>query len=207
MTKPSCSAEDSCPNVPFRKGLCNKHYRQSLGKTCSECPSTHVVAQGLCVTHYTRKQRHGDVETVAFIKGDDDARFWSHVDRRGDNECWPWTSYKDRKGYPIFRLPESPRRAHRWAYERFVGPIPEGMTIDHVRDKGCTRKDCVNFLMHLEVVTNEVNVMRGSGAGAVNARKTHCIRGHEFTPSNTLVRKSGGRTCRTCKKLREQGLV
>jgi len=176
--------------------------------TCSvdECSNT-LRAKGLCTKHYYRQKRYGSVDAVAFVKGDDEARFWSHVDRRGDGECWPWTGYTNKKGYGVFRLPDRPHPAHRWAYERFVGPIPEGFTIDHVKAKGCVRKDCVNFLAHLEPVTNEVNVMRGEGACVKNARKTHCIRGHEFTSSNTLVRKTGGRTCRACKKLREQGLV
>jgi hypothetical protein len=203
MTKPTCLAEDGCSNVQFRKGLCNRHYRQSLGKTCSECPSTLVVAQGLCSAHYTRKQRHGDVHATSFVKGDDEARFWSHVTRLGDDECWPWTAYVDGKGYGIFKVAGENWPVHRWAYHHFVAPVPDEMTIDHVKDKGCTRKDCVNFLAHLEVVTRAENTMRGGGAGAVNARKTHCIRGHEFTPSNTLIRKGGGRTCRTCKRLRQ----
>lgn len=202
MTKPKCSAEDGCPNVSFRKGLCRRHYNISRGKTCSEC-SEAVFANGLCSAHLRRLSRHGDVNATAFVKGDDEARFWSHVDRRGDDECWPWKSYKNKQGYAVFQYGDRPHPAHRWAYEHFVGPIPEGMTIDHVWANGCTRRDCTNFLAHLEVVTRGENAMRGNGACAVNARKTHCIRGHEFTPSNTLVRKTGGRTCRACKKLRQ----
>jgi hypothetical protein len=209
VTKPNCSI-DNCPNVAQAKGkgMCWKHYRASRPLSCSvdDCSKT-VTAAGLCVVHYTRQQRYGDVSTTAFIKGDDEARFWSHVDRRGDDECWPWTAYTDRKGYGVFNVEGRPRPVHRWAYHHFVGPVPDEMTIDHVRARGCTRKDCVNFLSHLEIVTNKENVMRSDGACATNARKTHCIRDHEFTSENTLVRKNGGRTCRACKKLREQGLV
>lgn len=202
MTKPACST-DECSNTSFRKGLCSRHYRASSGKVCTVCGDP-TLAGGLCSKHYYRQQRHGDVEAVAFIKGDIEARFWSHVDRRGDDECWPWTAYVDKKGYGIFRVEEGTNTpAHRWAYDRFVATVPAEMTIDHVKDKGCTRKDCVNFLVHLEVVTRAENTMRGGGAGAVNARKTHCIRGHEFTPSNTMIRKNGSRTCRACKKLRQ----
>lgn len=206
MTKLTCSIND-CPNVAQKKGkgMCWKHYRASRAIPCSVggCSDT-AAAAGMCTLHYTRQQRHGDTDSVAFVKGDDEARFWSHVDRRGDDECWPWTAYTNQKGYGIFKMPDRPHPAHRWAYEHFVGPIPEDLTIDHVKDRGCTRKDCVNFLVHLEVVTRTENTMRSGGAGAVNARKTHCIRGHEFTPSNTLIRKNGGRTCRACKKLRSQ---
>jgi hypothetical protein len=192
--------------VAFRKGLCDRDYRAQLGKTCTEC-SDPVLADELCTKHYWRQKRYGDVDAVTFVKGDDEARFWSQVDRRGDDECWPWTGYIEKKGYGIFRMPDRPYPAHRWAYDHFVARIPDEMTVDHVKDRGCTRKDCVNFLAHLEVVTRAENTMRSGGAGAVNARKTHCIRKHEFTPSNTMVRKNGGRTCRACKKLREQGLL
>ena len=187
-------------------GLCSRDYRASLGGSCSVCAGP-VLAKGLCSVHYWRQHRHGDVTATAFIKGDDEARFWSYVERRGDAECWPWTGHTDAKGYGVFKVEGKNYRVHRWAYARFVAPIPTDMTIDHVKDRGCARRDCVNFLAHLEVVTNEVNVLRGDGACAVNARKIHCLRGHEFTPSNTLTRKNGGRTCRACKKLREQGLV
>jgi hypothetical protein len=180
MTKPTCVVDD-CSNVGQKKGhgKCWKHYRASRAIPCSveECKDT-AAAAGLCTTHYTRQQRHGDVHATAFVKGDDEARFWSHVDRRGDDECWPWTSYTDRKGYGIFRMPDRPHPAHRWAYEHFVGPIPEGLTIDHVKNKGCTRKDCVNFLAHLEPVTNEVNVLRSYGYCPPDAHEEGC--GHVY---------------------------
>lgn len=144
---------------------------------------------------------------MAVIRGDIEARFWSHVDRRGDNECWPWTSYTDSQGYGVFKVDRKNQMAHRWGYDRFVAPVPRHLTIDHVKAWGCLRKDCVNFLAHLEVVPGTVNVIRGNGVCAINARKTHCKRNHEFTPSNTLIRTDGSRYCRTCKSMREQGLL
>lgn len=84
--------------------------------------------------------------------------------------------------------------AHRVSYEYFVGPIPEGLTLDHL----CRVHNCVNP-EHLEPVTQRVNILRGFGAAATNARKTHCPQGHEYTPENTY-RDEGRRVCRICKR-------
>lgn len=82
--------------------------------------------------------------------------------------------------------------AHRFSYEVSVADIPDGMVIDHL----CRNGLCVNP-KHLEAVTNVVNVMRGEGAAARNARKTHCNKGHELTPENTYNRRNR-RACKTC---------
>ena len=89
------------------------------------------------------------------------------------------------------------RRAHRIAYMHFVGPIPDGLTIDHL----CRNTACVNP-SHLEAVTDRVNVLRGSSPPALNSRKTHCKYGHEFTAENIYRTASNGRKCRTCQQLR-----
>jgi hypothetical protein len=85
------------------------------------------------------------------------------------------------------------------AYELAIGPIPEGLTIDHL----CRNRGCVNPA-HLEAVTNRTNLLRGDGIAALNARKTHCKRGHEFTPENTYVWREGTRACRACHTAQEQ---
>ncbi|NED52837.1 HNH endonuclease, partial [Micromonospora aurantiaca] len=71
-----------------------------------------------------------------------------------------------------------------------------------VTDHLCRNRACVN-VTHLEIVTNRINILRGETLQAANAAKTHCIRGHEFTPENTYV-KNGGRDCRTCARERQR---
>jgi hypothetical protein len=79
-------------------------------------------------------------------------------------------------------------------YERYVGPIPEGLNIDHL----CRVKACCNPA-HLEPVTQHENIMRSPIAlAAINARKTHCKYGHEFTEANTIRTKNAKRQCREC---------
>lgn len=128
-------------------------------------------------------------------------RFWEKVDKRGPDECWPWRACKDEKGYGHFNSGAGGSiLAHRFSYELLVGPIPKGLTIDHVKARGCTRKNCVNPA-HLEPVTNKVNTLRSDGPTARQARQTHCKRGHEFNERNTYRNvRSGSRQCRECMK-------
>lgn len=107
--------------------------------------------------------------------------------------CWLWTGHIDRSGYGKY----SPRHAqagvlaHRYVYELLVGPIPEGMTLDHVRARGCVHTHCVNP-DHLEAVPFVENMQRRYET------QTHCKHGHEFTEANTHIRKTGHRQCRAC---------
>ena len=135
------------------------------------------------------------VKTVA-------GRFWEKVDRSGPGECWLWQGATSTDGYGRFR--ERGGRmvnAHRWAYEHLVGPIPDGLQLDHVRDRGCTSPACVNPA-HLEPVTSRENTMRGDGLAARCARRTHCLHGHPFAGENLYVAPSGRRTCRACGRAR-----
>jgi len=118
-------------------------------------------------------------------------RFWRKV--TVTPECWIWRAHCGPNGYGRFWTGTTMGYAHRWAYEFFVGPIPEGLELDHL----CRNRACVNP-SHLEPVTKKTNIMRGVSLPAQNAIKTHCLRGHEFTPENTLVPLPGRRRCKTC---------
>jgi len=116
-------------------------------------------------------------------------RFWAKI--RKTETCWLWTAGTNRSGYGTFSIGvHCPKiLAHRFAYQLLVGPIPAGQEIDHVRARGCTNRNCVNP-SHLESISHAENMLR--------ARKTHCVNGHEFTPTNTRQRPNSGRTCRAC---------
>lgn len=128
-------------------------------------------------------------------------RFWARIDRRSAGECWEWIGPVTANGYGRFspRVDGVLRRvmAHRVAYEDLVGPIPDGLVIDHL----CRNRRCVNPL-HLEPVPQFVNVMRGTGVGVINAAKQECVDGHEFTAENTYMTPRGGRACRACQRRR-----
>jgi hypothetical protein len=123
-------------------------------------------------------------------------RFWAQVERT--DGCWNWTGYVEPKGYGRFS-PMSGRdpnkrsfQAHRYAYEMVIGPIPEGLEIDHLcRNRRCIRPE------HLEAVTHLENLERGETRVA---RKfdTHCQRGHPFSGDNLGRQPSGRRYCKTC---------
>lgn len=123
-------------------------------------------------------------------------RFWAKVSVGGPDDCWTWDGARQAGGYGRFMVSSSPRvlaLAHRFAYERICGPIPDDLTLDHL----CRNTACVNPA-HLEHVTRELNALRGSR----NAAKTHCDQGHEFTEANTYVAPSrpSVRCCRACRK-------
>lgn len=117
-------------------------------------------------------------------------RFWDKVKPEG--ECLVWTGNRDGDGYGRFRLGKM-QSAHRLAYEDAVGPIPDGLQLDHL----CRNTPCVNPA-HLEPVTYRVNQLRGIGFCAVNAQKIECVNGHPFDEANTYIRPGQRRACRAC---------
>lgn len=117
--------------------------------------------------------------------------------RARENGCIEWTAYVGTNGYGRFYLDGRGALAHRWAYEHHVGPIPDGLVIDHL----CRNTICVNP-EHLEPVTTAENVLRGLGslrAGERGRAITHCPDGHPYDDENTYT-GSRGRTCLTCKR-------
>jgi hypothetical protein len=117
---------------------------------------------------------------------DIETRFWGKVDASGD--CWEWQAQRS-NGYGRVRRDGRWVMAHRLAYELLVGPIPDGLCIDHL----CRNRGCVNPT-HMEAVPDRVNILRGQGFAARAARQTTCPSGHEYD----AVGYRGARTCTLC---------
>lgn len=128
------------------------------------------------------------------------ARFMPNQERVfNGTPCLEWCGGLMDNGYGYVRFHGKTVLTHRFMFEQIVGPIPVDLVLDHL----CRNKPCGNIL-HLEVVTDRVNTLRGIGLAALNARKTHCKRGHEFTNENTYVDKYGQRNCRACGRLKQR---
>lgn len=118
-----------------------------------------------------------------------------------DTGCWEWTG-RSCKGYGRLSIKGTDHLAHRLAYEVFIGPIPEGLVLDHVVARGCRTTLCVNP-NHLEAVTQAENLARSANTmQAIKRTWTHCVNGHPFNAANTRWEKRGVRKCRTCHAAR-----
>ncbi len=138
----------------------------------------------------------GDVAVVSGKRGrtypSPDIRLWTRVEKT--ETCWLWTGHKV-SGYAMLSVSGKSTYAHRFAYELLVGPIPEGLQLDHL----CRVRHCVNPA-HLEPVTPRENVARGVSPAAV--RKIVCKRGHPLTEGpNLYLSPTGVRVCRTCRRM------
>lgn len=118
-------------------------------------------------------------------------RFWARVEPI-ESGCWNYNAARNRDGYTRILADGKRVGTHRYAYDLLVGPIPDGLVIDHL----CRNPWCVNP-DHLEPVTQRINVLRGTAPAAANARSTHCSNGHEFSATNTYM-NGNHRQCRIC---------
>lgn len=153
-----------------------------------------ALERGMCHAHAEWARRNGATPTHRIYSDIPwDERFWARTSP-GDNGCILWTASTGSEGrYGICSYQGRVHPAHVVAYLVFVGEYDRSLDVDHL----CGVTLCVNP-GHLEPVTHRENVLRGRSLQAQNARKTHCIRGHEFTPENTIIQNGGCRACRTC---------
>ena len=128
----------------------------------------------------------------------------SYSYQMNENKCWPWYGYIRPDGYGEIAVNGERMRAHRYMYELLCGPIPDGLTVDHL----CRNRRCVNPA-HLEPVPPRENTQRafyhGRERQESDGRSTKCKRGHEqkglnvyFAPSN------GARHCKPCRTYLEK---
>jgi len=92
-----------------------------------------AYSKGFCRRHYGRQHRTGVVDIA-----DATARFEKYVDKSG--ACWLWTGPLFRSGYGRASCGIKKRRAHRVAFETYIGPIPDGLQVLH----RCDVPRCVN---------------------------------------------------------------
>lgn len=157
------------------------------------CERKRVSRRGWCHTHYEHWRLYGEpISRRPTLE----ERFWDKVNKDAPSGCWEWT-VATVYGYGRFGIAGRAMSAHRVAYELLVGPIPEGLQLDHL----CRNPACVNP-GHLEPVTGRENVLRGDTFAARQAAITHCPAGHEYDEANTRVDAKRCRHCRACQRER-----
>lgn len=173
-------------------------------------------ARGLCKTCYSRRWKRGTLpprvyESTAL------RRFEQYCDKGATGGHWLWTGTTNDNGYAVM-YDRGQTYVHRWAYQNFVGPIPDGMVVGHhchdldlnCRGGECIHRRCVNpDPDHLVAMTQRDNTLGGRAPsrkrefGALRrAERTHCIHGHRLTEANIYYRpEDDAPCCRECRKV------
>lgn len=158
------------------------------------------ASRGWCKLHYQRWTRTGSTDAPGPRKRQSlEERFWGKVSKT--NSCWLWTgALNPQTGYGTIFISwlgnnrQKTQTTHRLVWELMRGPIPDGLTIDHLcRVRSCCNPD------HLEPVTLAENTRRSPKVGRGRTIKTHCRQGHLFDEENTVRTTKGTRRCRACR--------
>lgn len=206
--------------------MCGMHYQRwrkhgdpgfewtppRMADRCGVADCEHRPNGLYCEMHAQRLRRHGDPLMKLALRGEPaPVRFWVKVDKDGPlssyaphlGPCWLWMASLNDGGYGTFHAGAGRHivSAYRWAWEDANGPVPPGLTLDHL----CRVRACVNP-DHLEPVTRGENTMRGDTLSSRNAAKTHCPRGHAYDAANTYILPSRptARYCRACQRDRRR---
>lgn len=177
-------------------------------RRCIECGSLEFYARERCQTCYGRFRRQAKragTFTLLVVHGASNEKL-AEQSESGPGGCVLYTGCLTRQGYGQIRVNGTQMLAHRAIYKLAVGPIPDGMELDHTchnQDPSCMGGDtcvhrrCIN-VEHLEPVTGAENTRRGK-SWAINGTKTHCPQGHPYDEENTHV-WNGRRYCRACNR-------
>lgn len=193
MTKKQCSI-DGCETTAKSKGWCPLHYgrwkrngdplvrsRPKAERTCSldSCDRKHA-ALGLCSMHYQRRWKYGTTEIDNPAFHDPDEGFDHRTEWR--EGCLEWTGRASENGYGKMWLGDREGYAHRFAYEREHGPIPDGMYVDH----SCWNRLCCN-VEHLRLATPAQNSFNRSGARSSSTTGVRGVMPHGAGGFNATV--------------------
>lgn len=169
------------------------------------------LARGMCRLHYDRWYRATDRSTIReHLRWPENllqrvqpqpngcVHFMGHTNTGGYGEVW-------REGRNVV--------VHRAMWELKVGPIPDGLTLDHTCHNEdplcdgsvpCLHRRCVNVEHLVPKPMGENTLASPNTITGINARKTHCLNGHEFNEENTYIYPAGGRECRPCRRERKR---
>lgn len=108
--------------------------------------------------------------------------------------CWLWIGATGSNGYGQMQFGPRKQQAHRIAYQLYIGPIPDTLTLDHI----CRRRNCVNP-WHVRPMT----MIENSRIGNRFTARASCHKGHPYLPENTRLYR-GYRVCRICKREKDK---